>query len=111
MNEWHVLISGSTIVAIHIILIPLNKIYILCLLSFSGALLSNSVATIMVKRHETLRQVQQSLLKDMLNLEGAPWKVLILDSFVQKLISPVMRVAELRDLGVTLHLYFFLLLY
>jgi hypothetical protein len=34
-----------------------------------------------------------------------PWKVLVMDPFVQRLMSPVLRVADLRDLGVTLHLY------
>lgn len=59
-----------------------------------------------VQRHHNLRQVQQGLLRDMLTLDGDQfWKVLVMDSFVQRLLSPVLRVADLRDLGVTLHLY------
>lgn len=67
-----------------------------------------------MKRHENLRQVQQALLKDMLYTSPAtgqsPWKVLVMDSFVQRLVSPVLRIADLRELGVTLHLYLYTVL-
>ena len=54
-------------------------------------------------------------LKQMLNLNTAPssllkastvdiaWKVLIYDELGQDIISPLLTVKELRDLGVTLH--------
>lgn len=35
------------------------------------------------------------------------WKVLIYDRFGQDIISPLVSVKELRELGVTLHLYVF----
>lgn len=66
-----------------------------------------------MKRHENLRQVQQALLRDMLATDPStgqsPWKVLVMDAFVQRLVSPVLRVSDLRELGVTLHLYPYIL--
>ena len=58
---------------------------------------------------ENLRQVQSHLIKEMLDMPSRdsndiPWKVLVMDSFVQRLISPVLRVNDLREHGVTLHL-------
>lgn len=56
-------------------------------------------------------------LKQMLNLNAAPssllkasgeelaWKVLVYDELGQDIISPLLTVKELRDLGVTLHVY------
>jgi sec1 family domain-containing protein 1 len=53
----------------------------------------------------------------MLNLNTSPlstlksstadlaWKVLIYDELGQDIISPLLTVKELRDLGVTLHMY------
>lgn len=37
-------------------------------------------------------------------MEASTWKVLILDSVGQKILSPVMKVNDLRDHGVTLYL-------
>lgn len=37
------------------------------------------------------------------------WKILILDSFCQSLVSCVLRVGDLREHGITLHLYPFML--
>lgn len=34
-----------------------------------------------------------------------PWKVLIYDSFCRDIISPLLKVGELRKQGVTLHMY------
>jgi hypothetical protein len=60
-----------------------------------------------------LREKQAAALKRMLNF-NAPltkasvaepqWKVLVYDRFGQDIISPLLTVKELRDLGVTLHL-------
>jgi hypothetical protein len=33
------------------------------------------------------------------------WKVLVLDRYGQDIVSPLLSVKQLRDLGVTLHLY------
>ncbi|KAK7473630.1 hypothetical protein BaRGS_00035108 [Batillaria attramentaria] len=61
----------------------------------------------------SLREKQATALKRMLNF-NAPltkatvaepqWKVLVYDRFGQDIISPLVTVKELRDLGVTLHL-------
>ncbi|ESP00794.1 hypothetical protein LOTGIDRAFT_200665 [Lottia gigantea] len=61
----------------------------------------------------TLREKQATALKRMLNF-NAPitkatsnepqWKILVYDRFGQDIISPLLTVKELRDLGVTLHL-------
>lgn len=37
--------------------------------------------------------------------EASVWKVLVLDSAGQKILSPIMKVNDLRDHGVTLYLY------
>lgn len=34
-----------------------------------------------------------------------PWKVLIYDTFCRDIISPLLKVGELRKQGVTLHMY------
>lgn len=65
-------------------------------------------------RPTCLRQVQVSLLKDMLRFNAKQddpsqsqlsWKVLVLDLYTTRLISPVLRKVDLQELGVTLHLY------
>lgn len=38
------------------------------------------------------------------NLEEPSWKVLVYDEFGQDIISPLLTIKELRDLGVTAHL-------
>ncbi|XP_077992869.1 sec1 family domain-containing protein 1-like [Glandiceps talaboti] len=61
----------------------------------------------------TIREKQIAALKRMLNLNITPskvnttepvWKVLVYDRFGQDIISPLLSVRELRDMGVTLHL-------
>lgn len=61
----------------------------------------------------SLREKQIQSLRRMLNFNAPPsksttsepqWKVLIYDRFGQDIISPLLTVKELRDLGVTLHL-------
>lgn len=61
----------------------------------------------------TLLEKQVTALKRMLNFNQSPtkttnaepqWKVLIYDRFGQDIISPLLTVKELRDMGVTLHL-------
>lgn len=37
--------------------------------------------------------------------EAPAWKVLVMDSVAQEILSPVMKVNDLRDNGVTLYLY------
>lgn len=39
------------------------------------------------------------------SLNEPSWKVLVYDEFGQEIISPLLTVKELRDLGVTAHLY------
>ncbi|XP_078593505.1 sec1 family domain-containing protein 1-like [Branchiostoma floridae x Branchiostoma japonicum] len=61
----------------------------------------------------SIREKQTASLKRMLNLNLEPsrssavepvWKVLVYDRFGQDIISPILSVPELRDMGVTLHL-------
>uniref|UniRef100_A0A667Z1Y9 Sec1 family domain containing 1 n=1 Tax=Myripristis murdjan TaxID=586833 RepID=A0A667Z1Y9_9TELE len=61
----------------------------------------------------TLIRNKHSALKRMLNFNAPPlknaaaepvWKVLIYDRFGQDIISPLLGVKELRDMGITLHL-------
>jgi hypothetical protein len=55
-----------------------------------------------------LRAVQKQLLKEMLKLEdGSPliWKILVFDEAGRQIISPILKLSELKELGVTLHLY------
>lgn len=80
-----------------------------------------SIATMMPTGQTCLRDVQKStkyryvlvslleLLKEMLNLNGlsdadGTWKILVLDSVGQNILSPVLKVNELRESGVTLYL-------
>ena len=65
------------------------------------------------KMATSLREKQIAALKRMLNFNAPPnkassaepqWKVLIYDRFGQDIISPLLGVKELRDMGVTLHL-------
>ncbi|MFH4981718.1 hypothetical protein AB6A40_008427 [Gnathostoma spinigerum] len=62
---------------------------------------------------ETIRTRQIAALKQLINLNQPlstsmavepVWKVLILDRYGQDIISPLLTVKQLRDLGVTLHL-------
>ncbi|XP_071787195.1 sec1 family domain-containing protein 1-like [Asterias amurensis] len=67
----------------------------------------------MAAASSTIRDKQIASLKRMLNL-NAPitksslnepvWKILVYDRFGQDIISPILSVRELRDMGVTLHL-------
>ncbi|KAM9777764.1 sec1 family domain-containing protein 1 [Neosynchiropus ocellatus] len=61
----------------------------------------------------SVREKQTAALKKMLNFNSPPlknstaepvWKVLIYDRFGQDVISPLLSVKELRDMGITLHL-------
>ncbi|XP_016124997.1 sec1 family domain-containing protein 1-like [Sinocyclocheilus grahami] len=61
----------------------------------------------------SVREKQTAALKRMLNFNAPPlknttaepvWKVLIYDRFGQDIISPLLSVKELRDIGITLHL-------
>ncbi|XP_071371007.1 sec1 family domain-containing protein 1-like, partial [Centroberyx affinis] len=61
----------------------------------------------------SVREKQTAALKRMLNFNAPPlkntaaepvWKVLIYDRFGQDIISPLLAVKELRDMGITLHL-------
>ncbi|KAF3845469.1 hypothetical protein F7725_008632 [Dissostichus mawsoni] len=61
----------------------------------------------------SVREKQTVALKRMLNFNAPPlknsaaepvWKVLIYDRFGQDIISPLLTVKELRDMGITLHL-------
>uniref|UniRef100_A0A1A8KDF3 Sec1 family domain-containing protein 1 n=2 Tax=Nothobranchius kuhntae TaxID=321403 RepID=A0A1A8KDF3_NOTKU len=61
----------------------------------------------------SVREKQTVALKRMLNFNSPPlkkaaaepvWKVLIYDRFGQDIISPLLSVKELRDMGITLHL-------
>ena len=66
----------------------------------------------------TIRQAQQDALYKMLNLnqnikqfdnlpssQSNVWKVLIYDKFGQDIISPSLRLGDLRSAGITLHMY------
>ena len=71
--------------------------------------------TMSTHRNRDLPSASLATLKQMLNLNTAPssllkasavdvaWKVLIYDELGQDIISPLLTVKELRDLGVTLH--------
>ncbi|CAG5866936.1 sec1 family domain-containing protein 1 [Menidia menidia] len=61
----------------------------------------------------SIREKQTAALKRMLNFNTPPlknaaaepvWKVLVYDRFGQDIISPLLSVKELRDMGITLHL-------
>lgn len=63
-----------------------------------------------------IRQAQQDSLYKMLNLNqeikqqfdspsSVVWKVLIYDKFGQDVISPSLRLGDLRGAGITLHMY------
>ncbi|XP_022095656.1 sec1 family domain-containing protein 1-like [Acanthaster planci] len=67
----------------------------------------------MAATNSTVRDKQIAALKRMLNLNlpvtktslnEPTWKVLVYDRFGQDIISPLLSVRELRDMGVTLHL-------
>lgn len=48
-----------------------------------------------------LRELQKSRILQFLNSHTHPWKVLILDKHTQSIISPLLKIKELRDLGIT----------
>ncbi|XP_065833308.1 sec1 family domain-containing protein 1-like [Oscarella lobularis] len=62
----------------------------------------------------SLKERQKETIKAMLSLGGSQkhdpkadsptWKVLVFDKYGQNIVSPIVNVPELRDLGVTLHL-------
>jgi hypothetical protein len=52
-----------------------------------------------------LRDLQKDMLAEMLDLTPAVWKILVLDDSGKRILSPLFRVAELKELGVTLTLY------
>ncbi|XP_002732351.1 sec1 family domain-containing protein 1-like [Saccoglossus kowalevskii] len=62
----------------------------------------------------TIREKQIASLKRMLNLNVTPsksnttepvWKILVYDRFGQDIISPLLSVRELREMGITLHFF------
>ena len=59
------------------------------------------------QRAKGVREVQKELVKDMLGLEPDStliWKVLVYDDVGRQIISPLLRLSELKELGVTIHL-------
>ena len=42
--------------------------------------------------------------------DDTTWKVLVYDQLGQEVIAPLLRVADLRENGVTVHMYYYLLL-
>ena len=66
-----------------------------------------SIEKILNINHE--RQIQTgelSITSPILNEEGEPiWKVLVFDNLGRDVISSVLRVQDLRNFGVTIHLY------
>lgn len=50
-----------------------------------------------------LRELQKQRIRAFLLAPSSPWKVLVLDSHTQQIISPLMKVNELRECGVTTH--------
>lgn len=50
-----------------------------------------------------LRELQKQRIRAFLLVPSTPWKVLVLDERTQQIISPLMRVNELRDCGITTH--------
>jgi hypothetical protein len=62
----------------------------------------------------SIKEKQIDVLKRMINLDQSPlandnlsepsWKILVYDDFGQDIITPLLSVKELRDIGVTAHL-------
>ncbi|KHN70098.1 Sec1-like intracellular trafficking protein [Ordospora colligata] len=50
-----------------------------------------------------LRELQKQKIKSFLLLPSNPWKVLVIDEHTQQILSPLMRVNELRECGITVH--------
>lgn len=48
-----------------------------------------------------LRELQKLKILSFLKLQENPWKILILDDRTQQIISPLIKIRELRDLGIT----------
>ncbi|KAL4836564.1 hypothetical protein H8958_001019, partial [Nasalis larvatus] len=78
-----------------------------------GAKMASAAAATAAAAAASIRERQTVALKRMLNFNvphiknstGEPvWKVLIYDRFGQDIISPLLSVKELRDMGITLHL-------
>jgi hypothetical protein len=63
-----------------------------------------------LKAAQSLRDLQQSSLVNLLNFNDPSsstlpsWKVLILDARAQDVLATTLRVSDLRDNGVTLHM-------
>jgi hypothetical protein len=57
---------------------------------------SNTMGSIVSTTESTLTQLMN---------DNTVWKVLIYDQFGQDVIAPLLRVADLRDNGVTFHMY------
>lgn len=56
----------------------------------------------------SVRHVQKEIIKEMLGLEPGStliWKVLVYDDQGRQIISPLLKLSELKELGVTIHLY------
>lgn len=72
-----------------------------------GTFASPSSAVQTMLQLPNLRAVQKQLLNEILGLEeGSPliWKILVFDEAGRQIISPILKLSELRELGVTLHL-------
>ena len=54
---------------------------------------------------KSLREKQRDNLSKMLKNIDSLWKILILDRVGQEIVSPIFRKSDLRELGVTVHLY------
>jgi hypothetical protein len=72
-----------------------------------STLTSPSAASPAAVQLPNLRAVQKQLLKEMLSLEEGSsliWKILVFDEAGRRIISPILKLSELKELGVTLHL-------
>jgi sec1 family domain-containing protein 1 len=50
-----------------------------------------------------LREMQKQRIRSFLQAPESPWKVLVLDERTQRIVSPLMKVNELRECGITTH--------
>ncbi|TBU00733.1 transport protein Sec1 [Hamiltosporidium magnivora] len=50
-----------------------------------------------------IRDIQKNRIKEFLQVKGLDWKVLILDKKTHEIISPLLKINELRECGVTSH--------
>ena len=58
-----------------------------------------------VANPQTLRDFAVQSLLNLLSLHAAAWKVLVLDARAQDILATTLRVQDLRDQGVTLHMF------